>query len=317
MSHVLLLVALAATAVRAQDLRAKMPSPVFVIGVMKGGTTAVFKGLISSNVCTRPAMYAGEGRYHTKEPNFFNSATYTQQLFDLYEARIHANATGSAFAIDASAEYILSQQARDRIAAAYPNSDLRFVVVLRDPVQRAKSHWAMLEKIAARDSPAANWARDLIHGESFAERVQSIIAAYNSCAAQHRITESKDAFKFCSVTASFLHVGFYDSLIERWAERFPIDPHMCIVSSEYLEHHGAFVLELIAKFLGISSHGADDDRHDWELASTLMGHPHASSYPASPVDSDLRAFYQRFGSSYLDKAAEHGWVGCQEHARGE
>ena len=298
----------------AEDLRAKMPSPVFVIGVMKGGTTAVFKGLISSNVCKRPAMYAGEARYHVKEPNFFNSASYNQLLFDQYEARIHANDSSNTFAIDASAEYILSQQARDRIAAAYPLSSLKFIVVLRDPVQRAKSHWAMLEKIAARDSPAAAWARDLIQGESFAEHVPNIIAKYKSCAAQHRIASLKEAFMFCSVTASFLQVGLYDSLIERWAERFPVNPYMCIISNEYLKQHGAVALEVMAKFIGAESR-ADDDRLDWELASSLIGHPHSSSYPETPADSDLQAFYKEFGTIYFDKASSDGWVGCQEHAR--
>ena len=106
-----------------------------ILGAMKGGTTSLYGYL-------QPAS----GRVHVpvKEPHYFSGVTDpylpTVRSPEAY-GRLFAGA-GTAKAIgEASASYLWSRRAAERIARELPAA--RLIAVLRDPVVRAHSHYLM------------------------------------------------------------------------------------------------------------------------------------------------------------------------------
>jgi len=75
-----------------------------------------------------------------KEPHFFDTDTYYNRGLDRYLRDHFRGAVGFKARGEASPTYLRSGKARDRIRGDL-GKDLRFVVILRDPVKRAWSHY--------------------------------------------------------------------------------------------------------------------------------------------------------------------------------
>jgi len=101
----------------------------FVLGVPKCGTTTLHEVLIA-----HPNIFMTK----QKEPRFFDTDTYYNRGFDRYLRDHFRGAAGFKARGEASPTYLRSGKARDRIRGDL-GKDLRFVVILRDPVKRAWS----------------------------------------------------------------------------------------------------------------------------------------------------------------------------------
>ncbi len=112
-----------------------MPTPridFIVVGAQKAGTTALHEYLASD------PNYAVS---KTKELHFFDDETCDWSAPDY--ARYHAQFDWDRPAIrgETTPIYLYWPQSLERIAAYRP--DIRLVAMLRDPVERAWSHWKM------------------------------------------------------------------------------------------------------------------------------------------------------------------------------
>jgi hypothetical protein len=135
----------------------------FIVGAAKSGTTALYRYLRQ-----HPDVYLPE----VKEPRFFahdpdDDTEYAgprahvlidSVVKDLaqYEA-LYAGVNGERAIGDASPAYLPSPVAAERIRAAVP--DARIVAVLRDPVERAYSHF--LDNVGSGWEPETDFERVL------------------------------------------------------------------------------------------------------------------------------------------------------------
>ena len=102
----------------------------FVLGVPKCGTSTLHQVLMA-----HPHIFMTK----QKEPHFFDTDTYYTRGLDRY-LRDHFRGAAGFKARGEATPYLRSEKARDRIRGDL-GKDLRFVVILRDPVKRAWSHY--------------------------------------------------------------------------------------------------------------------------------------------------------------------------------
>jgi len=104
----------------------------FVLGATKCGTTTLH-GLLTAH----PHIFMTK----EKEPHFFDDDTYYNRGLDRYLRDHFRGAAGFKARGEATPSYLAwEQKVRDRIRRDL-GKDLRFVVMLRDPVKRAWSHY--------------------------------------------------------------------------------------------------------------------------------------------------------------------------------
>jgi hypothetical protein len=135
-----------AAAMVTADLRS---SPdLVIIGVKRGGTTSLFRDLERHpSMCPLvPSARRLPLRENQKGAHYFDSDMarsdrwYRSHFPTSTTTWWRTRRTGAAFTAEASPYYLFHPLAAGRAAAALP--DARFVVVLRDPVERTVSHWA-------------------------------------------------------------------------------------------------------------------------------------------------------------------------------
>ena len=130
--------------------------------------------------------------------------------------------------IDATPEYIKSREARDRIALAYPNKKIPMIVVLRDPVERARSHWRMAVDFVQRNLTDKTWAFDLAYNKTFTQSVRESMASLRACRANYSGSQFVD---HCITQKNLVvSLGLYDMQINMYMEKFP-PAYFCIVAS--------------------------------------------------------------------------------------
>jgi len=114
-----------------EDFVKKSPN-FFILGAAKAGTTSLYKLLIQHPDIFLPA---------DKEPRFFSSDDYFNKGVNVY-IRNHFNSSQNFIARgDASPPYLSNhEKAAPRIHQAF-GVQLRFMIIMRDPVKRAWSHY--------------------------------------------------------------------------------------------------------------------------------------------------------------------------------
>lgn len=203
----------------ARGLLLPRPKPLInfiVCGVQKGGTTALDKFL----------------RDHTevqmskrKEVHYFDNEEYFRGIKPNYY-HYHANFTvglNEKLYGESTPVYAHWDPAIRRIWEY--NSAIKLILVLRNPVDRAYSHWNMIVQ----------------RGAESLDFHQAIRSEIDRCRAalplQHRLY-------------SYVSRGFYSEQIRRIWRFFPQD-QVLILKSEDLKERNALTLEKVAAFLGI------------------------------------------------------------------
>jgi hypothetical protein len=112
----------------------------FLVGAAKAGTTSIYAYLSEHPQVFFPTV---------KEPHFFTKVRPAPELRFLIEAiskrsaylRLYACATGHDIIGDASPSYLWHPEVPQRIRAEIPQA--KIAIILRDPVERAYSHYLM------------------------------------------------------------------------------------------------------------------------------------------------------------------------------
>jgi len=195
---------------------ARTPLVTFLIaGVQKGGTTALFDYL---------GDYTDIALSAFKEVHFFDddARDWATPDYEPYHAQF-ADPGGRPCG-EATPIYTYWPGSLERIAAYNPA--MRLIVVLRDPVQRAWSHWRMEYARGTETQPFA-W-----------------------CIRQGR-QRLFDALPWgCHREFSYVERGFYGEQMERLFELFPRDQAL-VMKSDDLRSDPAPVLARVRTFLGL------------------------------------------------------------------
>lgn len=108
----------------------------FIVGAMKAGTTSLWRYLDAHPDVFMSAL---------KEPHFFSTARSVDPRAVVRDEpgylRLFEGAAGASIRGEASTSYLWDERAPGAIAERVPEA--RIVIILRDPVQRAFSHYLM------------------------------------------------------------------------------------------------------------------------------------------------------------------------------
>ena len=216
-----------------------------VVGAQKAGTTALFEHL---------AQEPGLALAPVKEVHFFDDETvnWAAPDYDLYHR--HFPAPDGRLRGEATPIYSYWPGSIERIAAYNPAA--RLILLLRDPVQRAWSHWKMEYARGAETEPFAWCVR---------QGRQRLFAAEPW--GHHRVF-------------SYVERGFYAEQVARIDALFPRD-QLLILTAEALRHAPAAALDQVRAFLGLApgppatariAHQGRDLDYGSELTSQDIAH---------------------------------------------
>ena len=196
---------------------AEAPLVTFLIaGVQKGGTTALYDYL---------ADYPDVALSRVKEVHFFDDETrdWSRPDYGAYHAGFEA--PGGRPCGEATPIYLYWPNALERIAAYNPA--MRLVVTLRDPVERAWSHWRMEYARGAELQPFA-WCIRQGRQRLFASEPWGF----------HR-------------EFSYVERGFYAEQLARLFEIFPREQAL-VIRAEDLRADPGPVLNQVRRFIGLA-----------------------------------------------------------------
>ncbi|HUZ55980.1 MAG TPA: sulfotransferase domain-containing protein [Streptosporangiaceae bacterium] len=213
------------------------PGPDFVvIGAKRGGTTSLYNYLLE-----HPSIRAlFPGRQHIKGIHYYDS-NYPRGL-RWYRSHFPVQAGGHhltrpdlspAIAGEASPYYLFHPLAAERLASDYP--DVRIIVSLRDPIDRAYSHY---KEALYHDRETLSFEAVLeAEGERLRGEAERIAAepGYLSVAHEH---------------LSYLAQSRYLDTLPRWFSLFPREQFHIMVSEEFYADPNREVNE-IWQFLGL------------------------------------------------------------------
>lgn len=186
-----------------------------VVGAQKAGTTALFEHL---------AQEPGLALSSLKEVHFFDDESLDWAAPDYDRYHRHFPAPDGRLRGEATPIYSYWPNALERIAAYNPAA--RLILVLRDPVERAWSHWKMEYARGAETQPFAWCIR---------EGRQRLFAA--DPWGHHRVF-------------SYVERGFYAEQVARIDTLFPRD-QLLILTAETLRQQPAAALDRVRGFLGL------------------------------------------------------------------
>lgn len=197
-----------------------------IIGFGKAGTRALYDLLRLHPNITGPAS----------EMRFFSTSKFTSQKIDTYLQQI-PKPPKEGYTIEKSPDYILSPKAPGRIATSarelgITSANLKFIVMLRDPIDRAMSEY--LEWVALRKRN---------HGPplpSFDDMVWDTSSPHSINAAQ-----------------PFLNASCYAQHIRRWFKTFPRE-QCCFVDGDNFNKHPFEEVHKLERCMGMSPFYKED-----------------------------------------------------------
>ena len=127
----------------------RVPPEIVIIGVKRGGTTSLFRDLERhQSMCPLvPSARRLPLRENMKGVHYFDSDMTKSSIWfrshfpTTATRRLRQRSTGAAFSAEASPYYFFHPLAARRAVLALPETT-KFVVMLRDPVERTVSQWA-------------------------------------------------------------------------------------------------------------------------------------------------------------------------------
>ncbi len=247
-----------------QLLRAGRDPDFLLLGAMKSGTTSLFDYL-----CRHPDIAPGI----RKEVHYFDND------FDHAPAWYRAHfPEGPALTGEASPYYLFHPLAPARAAARLP--DARLLAILRDPIERAWSHYQ--HNLRKGREP-----------RSFEEAIEAEPAMVE--AETRRLVAGNCPYSFPHHRFSYLSRGFYHGQLQAWLEHFPRD-RLLVVFSDDLEQHPEQVLDACFAHLGVAP---------WKPPEALPRRNFHGGY--APLGAETRARLERLYQPHDQALAD--WLG--------
>ncbi|MCK5222374.1 MAG: sulfotransferase, partial [Candidatus Aminicenantes bacterium] len=194
----------------------------FIVGAPKAGTTSLYHYLNG-----HPDIFMSD----PKELNYFSGSeiksqglyynTYIVKDLDKYEKHFK-NSTGETAAGEASVSYLFYKEVPEKIYELIP--DAKIIIILRDPVKRAHSHFLMDERLGY-----INY--------SFEDIVYS----------KKKIAEYELFYQ------QYVELGFYHDQVKRYLDTFGKNRVRVYFFDEFNKNPG-FVLKDLYQFLGVKEH---------------------------------------------------------------
>ncbi|MBD3368988.1 sulfotransferase [Candidatus Fermentibacteria bacterium] len=227
--------------------RLKMVPSFLVIGAQKCGTTSLYAALRQHPSCRMPRK---------KELHFFDTRFHLGMSWYLsYFPFRHGD---GAITGEVSPYYLFHPAVPGRVRATLPEAG--FIVMLRNPVDRAYSHYSMQRQRGIEDAESFEEAvrreKDRIGGE------------------EEKLLQDSGYRSFPHQKLSYLARGEYLTQIERWLRFFPLDRFHFIRSEDFFAD-ATVELKKACGFLGLEEFRPPDLRPRF-----------TASYPE--MDPDLR-----------------------------
>jgi Sulfotransferase domain len=185
--------------------RARILPSFLVIGAQRAGTTSLFYYLCSHPDVARPV---------TKEIHFFDDNYWREA--DWYRSFFALALGGKRVTGEATPYYLFHPAVPSRVAATIP--DVKLVALLRNPVDRAYSHYhkmkrMSIERLSFRKALAAEERR--LAGEE-----ERLLADPRYRSRHHR-------------RHAYVGRGLYADQLERWLAAFPQDQLLVLLSEDF------------------------------------------------------------------------------------
>lgn len=196
-----------------------------IIGTQRGGTSSLFRYLSKHPQVSRPLRKETEyfaGRYD-------RGASWYRAHFPFESLkRVRRRLT-----FEATPDYMLDPRAARRASQQVPNA--RIVALLRDPVERAVSHYHHMVRLGfeSLDFPDAIAAEDNRCAEGWSQLLDD------------SITRSTDVLRF-----SYRRRGLYADQLDRWISQFGRDNVLVVISENFFAAPADELLE-IERFVGL------------------------------------------------------------------
>ncbi|MDQ4131308.1 MAG: sulfotransferase domain-containing protein [Actinomycetota bacterium] len=257
-----------------------------IIGAQRAGTTSLTRYLDE-----HPQIYM----YRAKEARFFDRH-YGRGL-DWYRSLFREAASGSELG-EASPNYMYDEAAVPRMAEAVPNA--RLVAILRNPVDRAYSHYWLLRALEREPMSFAAAVR----AES-----EPIHAGFTSPGPRSYLDRGRYLRQLQHVCRYYprqaLHVLLFEDLRQRPEETFA---ELC----RFLGVHDCFQPTMLGRQVNshVTFHSVrlrDSTRNLPQPLRNLIGRFNTRPAPYPPMDPGLRADLQRLFEP--DNAALATWLG--------
>ncbi len=188
-----------------------------VAGVQKGGTTALFDYLVEHPALSLPSI---------KEAHFFDEEVgvdWSRPDYAPYEALFSDDPSDGRLRGEATPIYLYWPNSLERIAAYNPG--MRLILIFRDPIERALSHWKMEYARGAETEPFAWCIRE----------GRARVADDPSTPGFHRVY-------------SYVERGFYGAQLRRLLNIFPGE-QLLFLRSDDLKAEPERILRTVCDFL--------------------------------------------------------------------
>lgn len=255
----------------------------FIVGTQKGGTSALFHYLSKS-----PEVIVSK----TKEIGFFTNNHRFNLGVKWYENQFpYYNKIGKR-QLDATPEYLYYPNAVKRIHNY--NKSAKVIILLRDPVYRAFSHYNMFKNISkSSNSKLEKLKKKWESNYSSSHPIYKLVAEKNFPNFAEIIKEEVENIDSQELEPSFVKRGFYYDQIKPYIDIFPSE-NVLIVESEYLKENSTKCVKEICSFLDISAEF---------LNSIKFEKRHIGNYKEKFLESDkesLRKIYTEHNKKLFD-----------------
>lgn len=192
----------------------------FIIGAAKAGTTSLYEYLRQ-----HPDIYLS----YAKEPQFFSNDDLYAKGQEFYLNTFFDRSAGYSIRGEATPHYLYYEKVARRIKAGLPEGDQKFLVILRNPIERAYSlYWNMVyEGHETLTFPEAIRCESMREGKAELER------------------DGRVRFQYADS-------GMYAKQLRRYFKYFDRS-NFHIIFQEDLKRDAQEVLDSVCKFLGISN----------------------------------------------------------------
>lgn len=215
--------------VSCQKLRGHGAKPDFlIIGAQKAGTTTLFSAIESCHAVQQSFR---------KEISFFDRKSHKFSI-DWYFANFHKT-PATKIKGESTPDYMFSDSAMKRIAAELP--DVKLIMILRDPVERAVSHYFHEVRLGREDLSM----EDAFRSESARLSLPSI--HLKGRAAKFNDSDRKHYF-------SYLERGYYSKQLDNWFATFS-ENQILVLTFDDIKYHFCETGEKVGDFLGIDIAG--------------------------------------------------------------
>ena len=260
-----------------------------ILGVQKAGTTTLF------DMLNRIPGFCGSNE---KETGFFIKDKFYNQGPEWYLKQFE-QCSRDAIKFEATPAYIYHPDALKRIYKF--NNDMKFIVVLREPVARCYSAWnmfrrfneSMADQIFTQFSQHANPPeREAIRNLLFAEHFPSFKQAAMEDIERY-ISKSTD------IEPSFVRRGIYCEQVANYLQYFSLDDFLFLEQREL--NYPATVLQKVSDFLNV------------EIDLRLISNPVVSNlgdYLSCDAETEetlqlLRDFYKEHNEKLFNQIGIH------------